>query len=826
MTTVATMLVRVQFAQPWILVGVAAAVVPAALAIRARRRGRHAGSFCVLLQCLSILAAAVALARPAVRMGGAAARPVLVLRDVSGSVRAQADTPLDWPDGLPRETFDFAATVTSAGGQPAQERTCVAPALRLAAARASGLAGVVIRTDGRFHDDDWPAAARALGRTGTKVFVIPVESPPADARISEFAARRGADEAVRLRVTVASNSLQQRTLAVWRSGRSDTPLLRRRLQMTAGDSATFRLTDSPPADRAVVYRAALAGGDAFPENDAAAAAVWPRKQRVALVGRPGADLAAGLAAAGLTVVSLAPRLVPDAPSGWADYAAVAVVDATGNLLAAPQRAALERFVVGGGGLLLIGAGPHGSPADRLDPLNRVAALIANPYQRRPVKVTVVLDASGSMAEQAEGLSGRRRVKFDQAAQAVLSLRRHLTAGDGLAVIAFSDSPRRIYDSGSGEINFALLRDALAKVRPGGPTRVRPALKLAAAGTVAPPRRRLVLVVSDLLTEPFDAAEIAERFRSGQISVAIIATRSGDPSPVGTTPLEAFAGTLGAPLIRRDGLAGLAEVFAGFLRRSRGSAIRRGRFRVSGEARPGSGGPPALDAYILSAPAGEAQVLLQVGADPLLARRPAGLGRSAALAVPLGPNDNAAWKRSGYLGELLAANLRWAMRPANDPRLAGRVVAEGGALRIVVDAQEAGVPVNLLKLTARVLAQADAAPREAPLAQTAPGRYEAVMQAAGEPLGVHVLDSSGRVLWVGPAGAAVQREFANIGADFPALYRLAELAGGRVIRLSGLPAWQQALVAARYVDTWPWLLAFATATMLLEWSIWRIRRRGQ
>ena len=828
MTTVAaTILASVRFAQPWLLPAVAAAVVPAVLAILARRRGRHVATFCVLLQCASILAGAVALSRPAVRIHGAADRPVLVLRDVSASVRGQAGLRLDWPEELPRETFDFAASVAVAGGRPGPEQTHVAPALRLAAARASGLAGVVVRTDGQFHDGEWPSAARALGRTGADVIVVPMESPPGDARISEFAARRDADGAVRLRVTVASGAMQRRTIAVWKNGRRESPLLLRSLELTAGEAATFRLADSPSAGRMIVYHAALSPGDPFAENDAASAAVWPRQRRVAIIAPPGSGLPAGLAAGGLALEPVAPRAAPDTETGWAHYAAVVVVDATGKLLTGPQRAAMEQFVLSGGGLLLVGTGPHESPADRRDPLNRVAALTANPYQRRPLMVTVVLDASGSMGEQDEAPDGRRRVKFDQAAQAVLALRRHLTAGDALGVITFSDSPRRIYDSGSGEIDFALLRDALAKVRPGGPTRVRPALELAAGGEVAPPRRSLVLLASDLLTEPFDAAEVAELFRRGGVSLAIVATRSAGAARGAPAPLETLASVLGAPLIRRDRLAGLADVFAGFLRRARGEAIRRGEFRVSGGQRPEPGSePPALDAYVLSAPVGEAQVSLRVGVDPLLGRRLAGLGRSAALALPLGPGDNAAWKGSAYLHDLLAGNLRWVMRPDNDPRLAGRVSADGGTLRVAVEAAEAGVPVNLLRLTVRVLVAGAAAPREAPLVQVAPGRYEGALPVEAEALGVQVLDSSGRGVWSARAPAATRREFARIGADFSALRRLAALAGGRIVRRPGLAAFRRRLIEARYADVWPLLLALAGAIMLLEWSVSRVLRRAR
>ncbi len=817
MTMVAATM-RLQFDQPWALAAIAAVAVPIVVATWARRRGRHVSAGCVALQCVAVFLAAAALARPTAQLGADALKPYLVLQDVSGSVRDQPPLP-DWPDEIPRDAFVFATNVAAAGQDAGPARTRAAVALRLATARADALAGVVIRTDGRFQDA-WPDAADALGRAGIDVLVVPMRSPPADARVGELSGRRRPDGQVHLRVTVASNARQRRTLTVRRRRPAPRILLERELSMTAGDSATIRLTDSPPPDSGAVYRASLSEADPFPENDAAETLVLPRQRRVAVVTPGGIALPSGRVAS----TAVAPGDAPTDAAGWVDYATVILADSTGTLLNRPQRQALAAFVRGGGGLVLIGAAPHATPDDRDDPLSRVAALLANPYQRKPMKIVVVLDASGSMAEPADGPGGRKGIKFDQAAQAVLSLRRHLTSADAVSVVTFSDSPRRIYDSAAAPIDYAALRDAMRGVRPGGPTRVGGALELAAADDVTPPRTGLVLLVTDMLTERFDPAAVAQRFRDKGLSLAVVVTQSAADPSTASAPLQRLADLLGAPLVRRDGLRGLADVFAGFLRSARGDATRRGSFRVTaGEGPPPAADAPPLDAYLLAAPADGARVSLRVEADPLLAWRQVALGRSVTLSLPIDAGLNAAWRQSAYLRQLLDAAVQWALPPGDDPRLAGEVLDTGDGARLTIEAVDNSAPMNALALTADVMTP-EGRSASVSVLQVAPGRYEADLP-VGRTAAIRVHDGTGRVVWRGAVPETARREFHALGADHAALRSLAERAGGRIVHDSAVGAYLRRATSAQNTPLWYWLLAAAAAAMLAEWAVSRIWRRG-
>jgi len=829
----------VRFTQPWWLIALASAGVPVVVALWASRRGRHIARASVALQVLAVALAAAALARPEAPLSASGAKPYLVLHDVSASTGPQGSSPLDWPnwpENLPRESYVFAATVAraGAGGQrPNPDATNLAPALRLAWARLEQLAGVVIHTDGQFQDADWPAAAGALGGGRARVVVVPMDSPPADGRVADLAALRKPDGTVAIRVTVATNAHMDRTLVVTRRG-LPSPLLERGLRLLAEAPATIRLSDPADRDRAAVYTARLSPADEFAGNDTATAVALPRSRRVAFIAADSQPVGANLARSlGGSVVVVAPGEAPDGLSGWLDYCAVVLVDAEGTLLGAGQRAALARYVRSGGGLVLAGAGPRRTPGDREDPLNQVAALVANPFQRRPMRVIVALDASGSMA-QGVAEEGRKsgRIKFDAAIEAVLSLKRHLTGRDRLSVITFSETAELAYDSAEAGPDFAAVRDVLGRIRPSGATDVMKAVELATSGPRDADRLGLVILVSDLLpTRPFDPGEAERMFRRSGLGLAVVATEAPGERPDGAVGLERLTEALEAPLVTRRRLTGLAAVFADFLRGFRGKAIRSGPFRVKGtgsvQGLPVASMPP-IEAYLLCGAQKDAEVVLSLGEDPLLAQRRVGLGHSVGLAVPLTGKHNPSLLGSRYIGDLLAAAVRWAMRPDLDPRFSGRLVRAPGRLEITVTAEDEQVPMNRRELSVRVTYPSDPAAGRlsARLLQTAPGRYEAEVAVGAGAMAVVVHDEEFGVVWQDAPAGGGGRELDAIGPNWENLRLLSRRTGGRVVRPADLSQLTGQWDAGRYSSLWPVLLAAAVAIMLTEWCLTRVWRRGK
>jgi len=822
-----SMIAAVTFAHPWWLAAALLSLGPIVVARAARKRGRHVAAVGVVLQFIAVGGAALALARPAAAIGPAAHRAWLVLDDVSASTRGQHDAPIDLPGDLRRENYNFAAGVAPVGREVDAGQTKLAPVLRLAAARAGELSGAIIRTDGQFIDSDWPGAAEALARTGLPVLVVPLAEPPRDAAVAQLTARWRSDRSVALRVHISANAAGARTLIVWR-GRPDTAredLLRRELKFLPGEPISVSLSDAPAEGAAVRYSALLSPEDLFPENDSAETMLLPVRRRVAWVGpEEGYRLPASVPGASIAVDRLAVEDLPPALMALADYAAVVVVDAGGKLLSPEQRKALGQYVRSGGGLVIVGAGPHKSPEDRGDPLNRVAALMPNPHDRKPLAVTVVLDASGSMGRRA--LPGpARQIKFDQAVAAVLDLRRHLTPRDALRAIVFSDEPREVYAAGPGKVSFARLGDALRQVRPNGATKVYPALKLSADRDAEPPHEGLVLLVSDLQTERFDIQGAAEMFRKRKLRLAVVAisAEEGDSAE----PLDLLASRLGAPLEKRDRLTGLAKVFAGFLRAARGAAVRTGRFELSADA-PVLGAERLMgrtaDAYILCAPRAGARVGLRAGGDPVLALRTAGLGRCVSLALPLDGKHNVALRDAPEIASVLAEAVRWTMRPGQDPRFSGRIERTPPRVRITVSARDDAGPMNLLKLTVGVMSGGAEHAERVEMHQIAPGRYEARLTAGPGPLAVAVSRAAGGAVWRG-ALAGYPREFAAIGPNWRELRRLAQLTGGVLTDLSSEGVSAARRGEAGRTPLWPWLLAVALVAMLGDWILARTVQVG-
>jgi hypothetical protein len=871
----------IHFDQPWWLLAAVAGVGPVALAIRAARRGRRQAAWAVAMQCLAVALAAAALAQPSIPRSRTGLLPWLVLRDVSASTAGQDSNTRAVAPGWPAE-LPFAESNFGAG------RTLLVPALHEAIGRAGELAGAVFITDGQWQDDQWEEAAAALRRTGLPVLIVPLASPPADARIEEFHAARRADGRVTLRLQAAATLPQTRKITIRRRGSAEA-MMEKTATLLPGEGFAASLADAaadPASPDAIVYQASLDGTDAFPQNDAATAVVPPAVGRTAIVAadtRTGSPAAAAARLFGDADV-IRPADAPVKADGWAAYNLVVVCDPAGDLFGAPgpgrerfdrdrlaaeRRVAIARFVRDGGGMILVGTGPHAESRDRQDPLNQVAALVPNPYERRPLRVIVVLDASGSMGEPAGPAGGGRR-KYDLAVEAVVSTRRHLTPRDTLAVIAFSDSARRVYDSGQAPPDFAALREAMAKVQPGGPTVAATALEEAtggpAAGSSAAPghaaapaekdARELLIVVSDLASQPFDEAAMARRFRARNMDLAVVAVQAGAAPAPARASLRILAEALNAPLALQEDMDGLAEVFGRFIRRGRGDVIRRGEFRL---AAPGPvfgvdvSRMPAADAYVLSAPREGAEVLASIGDDPVIARRLAGLGRSVSLALPLDASTNAALlpgggatPAAGGFADLLRSAGEWARRTAFDARFSCELDRADGDLRLAVEAAQDGRPMNLLKLAARLAAvdapsgPAGAGPAPAagdnivqvPLQQVAPGRYEARLGDASRAFIVQLVDANGgRTIWRGAWGASREEEFAAIGPNWANLNRLAVIVDGRIEPAGGLraaggdsPDKYKQLVRRQYAPIAGPLLAIAAALMLLEWAAARIARR--
>jgi hypothetical protein len=820
------------FTCPVWLVSIPLAALPVLLAWFARRHGRRIPISAVIAQCIALTLVVAALARPKAPIGKQADLPYLLLSDMSGSVRGQ-DRPihqLDFPSGAKVERFGFADGITQSRSLRT-DSTLIAPALRLIASRGpNALAAAIIETDGRFAETDYSAAAQAVADLGVQVHIVPLDAPPADARIVAFAVRRISDTQVEITADVSANSPLKRTLTITRRGQSH-PLAVRQLSLTGNSPSTVRVTDAVASDAWGQYSVSLTGDVVITENDSASTLVLPARQVIA-AGGIGSDARPVLREIRHPVTFISHDAMPTDAAALARFSAIIVSDATGSSLSLEQRRALAQYVRAGGGLTLVGTGPHETPSDREGPLNRVLPLLANPFERRPLHLVVLLDKSGSMAQPtARTAGGSVQIKFDLASEAVIALKDHLTVRDTLMVIAFSDRPEVVYDSGDKPGDFTALREAMKKVRPSGSTRVTPAIEAALLKSPPTGRKTMLLIVSDLKTEQFDPSEWAGAFRRSKAGLAVVAIREHSSASPGDTvaPIKSLAKLLDAPYVERDRLAGLAKVFAKLVRRGRGDVLRRKHTALTVPAAlfdTGLTALPDIDAYILSAARKNAEILVRTtGGEPVGGRCPAGLGRCVCLAVPISKKDNEAWASSAEVAKLISASIRWTLRRTNDPRFNATIKRLAGRIEIMLTARDKGLPVNGLELSAEIISGSGEETRGANFDQVAPGEYRARADwPADSPAGVAVRDNKGVTLWRGQASVLYRCEYRSIGADGESLRRLADLTGGEIVPAGKLRDVLKRAYHRRMTDLWPWLLAAALALMLGEWCLARITRR--
>ncbi len=795
-------------------------LVAVAIALSLRKGAGWSAGPRILLRALAGGLALLALASPKVFRQDRQA-PWLILQDVSGSTRTQRAIP-ELPPDTPVRILYFArglGPTPSAAGNPS--RTLPGPALQWASSLGDDVAGVIFHSDGHFDSEDWRPAARQLARTSKPVWIVPMASAPADARLAGLELTRTAPDKVEAALTVASNFTGSGRLSLLADGRE---VLDRRVQLLANAPTTLRIQLSAGPEASLEVLARIDADDAFAENDRRLALLGPDQRRILLLGV--SDLPPWAQRISVPVASA--RSMPEG-ARLEDFAAVVLADGQGVALWADQRKELARYVRGGGGLFLIGAGPHRTPAQRDDPLNQVLPLAVSPWSRKALHVVVALDSSGSMAQEVRTARGARP-KFRLALDAVLSLQEHLTDQDALTVLTFSDKARLVYQAPPGQVDYSELAQRLSRIEPDGATDVRPALEMI-RGMEASGPERLALVVSDLQTEPFDVADQARGLGRGQgARLAIAAVGEAGESP-GSAALASLARQAEGWFVRIDDLQGLEKVFVDFLWQMRGAARREGTWQIRWTRAPWNlQGLSLPAARVILAAAGKknAEILARADAHDVLGRWSVQLGRSAMLALDPQEPENRPVLDSAGLARLVGAAVDWVMSSPGASRMQGRLERVGRRIHVQVT-QDEFQDDRMEPLFGRVAPLGEGENvRIFPLLPSAPGLWQGSCEVGSDPqaLAVEVRDDAGNTLWQQLSPAGQQVEYDRIGPDFQTLEELAALTGGKVVRPWQLAGQLQTFPAGRALSLWPWLAGLALVFMLLDWPLDALRaRRG-
>ena len=677
-----------------------------------------------------------------------------------------------------------------------REGTRLGAALRQIALEQPGR-DVWCLTDGRSTDADAEAGAGAVAARGARVHVSAPRQPAADVALVAARARRRAVGGIEVHARLAASTSGRGEVRLVRDGRTVAAV---GVAVETGGEQELVLVDDTAPDLAVAYSLTWQPGRGTPDDDAAndtlSLGVPPDRPAVLVWG----DLPPG-AWTGPEVPFLVRRF-----SGWEggvlDAAdCVVLSNLPWSRLGDERIADLERFVAGGGRLLLLG-GPsswHGGgwSSTRLE--EELAPLRSPRPEGEGTAIVLALDRSGSTADRA----------LEHLVRAARQAAASLAPGEVLAVLPFAARPAPdLVAPGWVSRDDAPGQDAQARalgaLQAGGGTDLVAAIEGAADAVLArPARERRVLLLTDGDPDQTLDGEVlgALRARLEAGGVAFYALVSGMPQ-VAERLREALAARPEHVVLLDDA----AEVPPQLLRAL--AAARHDHHRLAGPARLRWLAPTDAELGSLE-PSWVHQLDVVPGAELL-----------AEASVPDGARLPFAARRSFGAGDVVA--LAWG--PAAEPVPAAAATALRGLVGRMATEADRGLlaEVEGAELVVRV---PEAAGRGQVQIRSPAGPGTLIEVASGLFRGPLPCDCQRGVSVVlpGPGGApptvrpldlptVPAMEHRGAGVDTLALTRLARAGAGRRLGEGEVPPLRSAPDGRPLA---PWLLALAGILFLLE-----------
>ncbi|HHS97742.1 MAG TPA: VWA domain-containing protein, partial [Chloroflexi bacterium] len=455
----------------------------------------------------------------------------------------------------------------------------------------------------------------------------------------------------------------------------------------------------------------------------------------------------------------------------------------------------------------------------------VEMTVRDPDRFPPMSIVVVIDKSGSMAAEEDGVQ-----KIRLAGEAAARVAELINDADEITVIAFDDRPADVIGPLPGSERGTVIDRVIRLQAGGGGIYVHESLR--AALDVLKESDRTVRHVL-LLADGSDAERqggvrelIEEEFVPRGITLSVVAIGEGQDVPF----LEEIARLGGGRFYFTGRAADLPTIFAQETQLAMRSYIVEEPFYPrqvgSSPMLEGIEAVPRLLGYVATTPKAAAQVVLTTHQDdPLLAAWQYGLGRAVAWTSDATGRWAAPWVGWEGFGRFWAQVVRWTLAQRADLPVEVQVSLEGKTARVVVDAlDETGDFVNGMEGSVRIVGP-EGETAEVDLAQVAPGRYEGTFEPWAE--GVYLLRLDGQLPDGGAVGTTTgwalgySPEYAALEPDPEAVARLAEAGGGRVLtepaevfthdlRGEGVPR-----------DLWPLLLTLATLLWPVDIALRRL-----
>lgn len=765
-----------------------------------------------------------------------AVRSMMKSGDRLGLVSFAADAAIEWRplDGV--RPGRFHATVSELG-------TDIGGALRLARdiLPREGSRRILLMSDGRDNSGHAERDAIYAAAAGIPIDVIPsFADGPAPLRVMRVSGPPTAavGQPYLLSVDVSGTPGAGGKVVVYRDDQVIASV-----ELTAGNdgSGSLVLMERQGIGRSYVYRATTEAH----EDDAA---THPVGTVVLVEGQPAIlyvsdsdpSLQSVLSKAGFRVKVISPENAPETKDAFESFVGVVLDDVPAERLTTAAIDALTQYVdSSGGGLLILGSARSltltGYPTTSL---GRILPIDVRPRagQRAvPVELILLFDKSGSMADAVGGLT-----KIEVARQAVIQTVNVMPSSDAIGVLAFDSAPATVAPLAVTR-DEAGLRAALANVRPGGSTKIAPAVETAFQWFRATGRPdaadRHILLISDGRTTDNDAARLLTLAgsRVAQLSAVAIGTNAN------RTLLEGLARSSGGRAYFPENLSELPRMVAREAVRSSGGGVVEEPFVPRAVGHPiltnvDTQTLPLLQGYVVSAPKPSTTAILTSHLDdPILCAGRAGLGRVAVFTADLGSSWSSRMRNWPESGRMWVQTVRWISRREAESPIRLQIADAPSGPRLEMEADEPDGSFLRFDAVTATVRRPDGTVADVALEASAPGLYDARLPLGGagpyvvaitahEPASQTDYRTTRTLYW------SADRETRGQGADLRFLSQLASLTGGRLLGPGDSPF--DAPRPSGNFDASAWLAAAALVTFLFEIASggavsigWLRRRRG-
>lgn len=511
------------------------------------------------------------------------------------------------------------------------------------------------------------------------------------------------------------------------------------------------------------------------------------------------------------------------------YDLVVVSDVPAHLVGAAQMQALDSYVRGiGGGLIMAGGedsfGSGGYQGTRMEQILPVRFDSEKIKEQPDIAIVLVMDKSGSM----------NGAKLEAAKESARVTAEVLSPNDYIAVVAF-DSEATVYVRPQRAANRMRISAEISRLTPNGGTNIFPGLKEAyeiLQGINA--KVKHVIVLSDGEAPPDGINELVQDMRSARITVSCVGVQGADRNL-----LSMIADTGDGRLYMVEDLGALPKIFMKETHEAQKSQLVEDvvhvRVAKRVEAIEGTGveSAPALHGYVTTKPKPTAEtILISDLGEPILARWRYGAGTSVAWTSDIKNRWSVDWIRWNGYPKFWAQVVRSTMRrKVYDSYDLSAVVADGRA-QVTVDAIDSGDKfVNELDTQLEVIDPAtNKVTQTLAMGQTAAGRYTAdfriqrygsyLLKAVHKRGGTTVAESMGSVALSYPleylrttpdTGPLQHAAKVSSGLDQPEPAKLFATATGESVSYTE--------------DLWPYVLLGVAGLFLLDLYAKRVRLFG-